>query len=89
MFKFTFIILQELASAEKFPQMKTTSFLNDTSISDLEFATFHVGRPNVEEILNESVNHSGSLAVVCCGPPISSTPLEIKLPKLLSETHQE
>ncbi|AJT08528.1 Fre4p [Saccharomyces cerevisiae YJM1248] len=63
-----------LSNSEKAPsESENTELplsLNDTSISDLEFATFHVGRPNVEEILNESVNNSGSLAVVCCGPPI-------------------
>ena len=41
-----------------------------TSDADFEFATFHAGRPNVEELLKESITHSGSLAVVCCGPPV-------------------
>ncbi|EHN00422.1 Fre4p [Saccharomyces cerevisiae x Saccharomyces kudriavzevii VIN7] len=44
--------------------------VGSVSVADFEFATFHAGRPNVEELLNESVNHSGSLAVVCCGPPV-------------------
>ncbi|KOG96850.1 ferric-chelate reductase DI49_5192 [Saccharomyces eubayanus] len=44
----------------------------DKSSSPFEFdcAVFHHGRPNVEEVLRESTELSGSLAVVCCGPPV-------------------
>ena len=31
---------------------------------------FHCGRPNVKELLHEAAELSGSLSVVCCGPPI-------------------
>ena len=44
--------------------------VSDMSNTDFEFATFHAGRPNVEELLKESISHLGSLAVVCCGPPV-------------------
>ncbi|EJS41556.1 fre3p [Saccharomyces arboricola H-6] len=37
---------------------------------ELEGAVFHHGRPNVEELLRESAELNGSLAVVCCGPPV-------------------
>ncbi|CAI5004241.1 CPS_HP_G0129170.mRNA.1.CDS.1 [Saccharomyces cerevisiae] len=38
----------------------------------LEFdgAVFHHGRPNVEKLLHEVGDLNGSLAVVCCGPPV-------------------
>ena len=44
--------------------------VSGTSNVDFEFATFHAGRPNVEELLKEAVSYPGSLAVVCCGPPV-------------------
>lgn len=50
--------------------MDQTPSLNTGPIDpDFEFAVFHEGRPNVERILQRTVNLVGSLAVLCCGPP--------------------
>lgn len=47
-----------------------TSLDKSTSPFEFDCAVFHHGRPDVEEILHESTELSGSLAVVCCGPPV-------------------
>ncbi|CAI4052427.1 ferric-chelate reductase SKDI_15G5150 [Saccharomyces kudriavzevii IFO 1802] len=37
---------------------------------EFEGAISHRGRPNVEKLLQEAAESNGSLAVVCCGPPV-------------------
>lgn len=43
---------------------------SDGSVADLGFASFHEGRPDCTKLLNDLGDQPGSLAVVCCGPPI-------------------
>ncbi|CAI4784945.1 CPA_1a_G0053000.mRNA.1.CDS.1 [Saccharomyces cerevisiae] len=44
----------------------------EQSPNPVEFdgTVFHHGRPNVEKLLHEVGDLNGSLAVVCCGPPV-------------------
>ncbi|CCE92244.1 ferric-chelate reductase TDEL_0D06600 [Torulaspora delbrueckii] len=42
---------------------------SDQSIPDLEFATVHQGRPDVEQVINACVKQPGKTAIVSCGPP--------------------
>lgn len=48
---------------------QTPSLVSGPINNDFEFAVFYNGRPNVNKILERSVNLDGSLAVLCCGPP--------------------
>lgn len=60
--------LENTSTVER--SLNTSSSLSEASSQDLDFADFHQGRPEIAQILRESVELSGSLAVVCCGPPV-------------------
>ncbi|CAI4036654.1 hypothetical protein SMKI_15G5050 [Saccharomyces mikatae IFO 1815] len=49
---------------------KETSLDKSSNPFDFESIVFHDGRPDVKELLHESSELNGSLAVVCCGPPV-------------------
>lgn len=34
------------------------------------FATFHVGRPDLQSLINNSLSQNGPLAILTCGPPV-------------------
>lgn len=44
-------------------------YSDDDSATELGFASLHQGRPNFRQLLDDSSDQAGSLAVICCGPP--------------------
>ncbi|AJP39833.1 Fre2p [Saccharomyces cerevisiae YJM1078] len=63
-------ITQQDEKADEKGTVVATTLEKSPNPFEFDGAVFHHGRPNVKELLHEAAELSGSLSVVCCGPPV-------------------